>query len=120
MSPDAERVARYLESRVTKRGVNGVVFYNKLASNLGFPPVTEAWTSHPLSAIFDEIDNEDHARGAPFRTALVISEATKYPGAGFFKMMLRLRFPNRSNLSDQERMTLFLAEAQALADRFRA
>jgi hypothetical protein len=119
MSPDASKVARYLESRAKKRGLNGVVYYNKLASDLDLPPVTDAWLSHPLSGIFDELDNEDHTMNRPFRTALVITEKTKFPGDGFWAMALRLRFPKKTKLSENEKMTFYTIELQELAQLYK-
>lgn len=114
MSPDAAIVAAHLEGRVRRRGINAVVTYNELATALGFAPVTDAWSSHPFSSIFDELDVEDHALGRPFRTALVITQETKYPGEGFWTMVLRLRFPKKTRFSDKERMTLYSQELQGL------
>jgi hypothetical protein len=115
MSPDASRVARYLESRAKKHGLNGVVYYNKLASDLGLPPVTDAWLSHPLSGIFDELDNEDDGLKRPFRTALVITEKTKFPGDGFWAMALRLRSPKKTKFSEKEMLIFYTTELQDLA-----
>lgn len=119
MSPNASRVARYLENRAAKHGLNGVVYYNKLASDLGLPPVTDAWLSHPLAGIFDELDNEDHAMKRPFRTALVITEKTKFPGDGFWAMVLRLRFPKKTKFSEKEMLTFYTTELQELAQLYK-
>ena len=115
MSPDAIKVADYLEARVRKRGINTVITYNDLANTLRFPAVTDAWFSHPFCGIFDELDRDDHAKRKPFRTALVITEATKYPGAGFWSMALRLRYPKKAKFSELEMMTFYSKEVQDLA-----
>ena len=120
VSPDAEKVAAYLESRVRKRGINGVVYYNQLASLLGFPPVTDAWLSHPFAGIFDELDNDDHAKKKPFRSALVIAERTTQPGEGFWAMVLRLRFPKKTRFSEKERIKFYADELQALVQCYPA
>ena len=114
MSPDAQRVAAHLEERVRRRGINAVIFYNKLADELGFPPVTDAWFSHPFAAIFGELDDDDHAKKKPFRTALVITEKTTYPGDGFWTMVLRLRFPKKTKFTEMEMQTFYSDELQAL------
>ena len=118
MSPDAIRVADYLQSRLKKHGINGVVYYNKLAADLGMPPVTDAWFSHPLCGIFEELDLEDHAKGRPFRTALVITEKSKFPGDGFFEMVRKLRFPRKTKFSEKEILTLYSTELQSLASLY--
>jgi hypothetical protein len=119
MSPDATKVARYLENRAKKHGLNGVVYYNKLAADLGMPPVTDAWMSHPLSSIFGELDDEDHALKHPFRTALVITERTKFPGDGFWAMALRLRFPKKTKFSAKEMLIFYTTELQELARKYK-
>jgi len=72
MSPDAQKVAEYLEDRVRRLGVEGVVTYGKLASHFGFPEITDAWRSHPLSQILEELDDDDSYNKRPFRTALIV------------------------------------------------
>ena len=38
--------------------------------SLDLPPLKEYWRSHPLCSIFGELDDEDHLKKRPFRTAL--------------------------------------------------
>ncbi|MCX6952692.1 MAG: hypothetical protein NTV51_11090 [Verrucomicrobia bacterium] len=114
MSPDAQKVAEYLESRIRKSGINAVTYYNPLASHFGMPPVTEAWQIHPLCGIFEELDLDDHSHGRPFRTAVVINEQKKYPGNGFFKMVKKLRFPEKVRFTESEMMSIYSQELVAL------
>ena len=104
----------HLEERVRRQGINAVIFYNTLAGELGFPPVTDAWFSHPFAALFGELDDDDYAKKKPFRTALVITEETKYPGNSFWAMVLRLRFPKKSRFSENEKLIFYSNELQAL------
>jgi hypothetical protein len=115
MSPDAQKIARYLEDRAKKRGINGGIYYNKLAMDLGFPPVTDAWLSHPFAKLFDELDDEDFAKKQPFRTALVITELTKFPGDGFWGMVLRLRYRGKKRkFTDAEKFKFYTDEVGEL------
>src|SRR5437763_8153561 len=70
---------------------NAPIFYNDLASTLGFPPVDQFWTSHPLCRIFDDLDRDDVAHRRPIRTALVVSKERKLAGEGFYKTLALLR-----------------------------
>ena len=118
MSPDAIKVAAFLEARVRQRGINAVITYNELAAALDFTPVTDAWLSHPFAGIFDELDEDDHAKRKPFRTALVITQETKYPGAGFWAMALRLRYPKKTRFSEAESRAFYFGELQSLAESY--
>jgi hypothetical protein len=46
---------------------------------------------HPLCFTFGELDDEDHRKGRPFRTALVYAKETTRPGQGFFDTITALR-----------------------------
>jgi hypothetical protein len=119
MSPDAKKVAEYLEARIRKSGINAITFYNPLAAHFGMPPVTEAWQSHPLCGIFEELDLDDHSHNRPFRTAIVINEQKKYPGNGFFKMVRKLRFPAKSGFTESEMLSIYSDELDALETLYR-
>ena len=119
MSPDAQKVAEYLESRIRKSGINAITYYNPLADHFGMPPVTEAWQNHPLCAIFEELDLDDHSAGRPFRTAIVINEQKKYPGNGFFKMVKKLRAPEKSKFTEKEMMAIYSKELDALEQLYK-
>ena len=114
MSPKAKIIGEFLEFRIRERGMNGIIYYNQIARQFRMPRVTEAWYRHPLSGIFDEIDRDDHKKGKPFKTAIVISERKKYPGDGFFKMILKLRYPNKSKFTENEKMKIYSDELIAL------
>ena len=85
------QVAAFLEDRARRLSFDDVpIFYGDLAAHFGLPPVTEAWYTHPLCSIFDDLDIEDAKRGRPFRTVLVVSQEHSIPGPGFFKTVARL------------------------------
>jgi hypothetical protein len=77
----SREIASFLEDSAKTRTP---IFYSDLSRKFGLPPVTDAWTSHPLRAIFGELDLEDQEQNRPFRTALVIAKETSIPGNGFF------------------------------------
>src|SRR5208282_2727544 len=97
----AKEVAGFLEDRARRFSFHDVpIFYNKLAEHFGFPPVGEAWYTHPLCSIFEDLDVEDAKRGRPFRTVLVVSKEHSIPGPGFYKTVARLCPQNRQPKTD--------------------
>jgi hypothetical protein len=91
-------IRTFLEDRARQ---GDPIFYNDLAKRFQLPPVTEAWFSHPLCELFGTFDREDHEKGRPFRTALVVSRDKGIPGEGFFKTLNALRgtpYPIRDEL----------------------
>lgn len=111
----ATAVGIFLEEKVRDEGINGVIYYNVLATHFGLPEVDERWQQHPLCKIFDVLDHEDARKGRPFRTVLVISRDKGRPGQGFFNTVSTLRNPVPSLDTDMEKWVFFLAELQALA-----
>jgi hypothetical protein len=68
------------------------VTYSDVIRNFpDLPPLGPHWKSHPLCSIFGELDDEDHLRRRPFRTALVFAKETGRPGQGFFDTITNLR-----------------------------
>jgi hypothetical protein len=55
------------------------------------PQLGPHWKSHPLCSISGELDDEDHVKGRPFRTAIVYAKETTRPGQGFFDTIAALR-----------------------------
>jgi hypothetical protein len=79
------------------------------------PPLGPHWKSHPLCSIFGELDEEDHLKKRPFRTALVCAIQTTRPGQGFFDTIINLR--DKSILkSDQDRV--WTEELKAVIDHY--
>jgi hypothetical protein len=76
---------------VAKR--HGTISYGDLATRLGLPPPTGAWSAHPLSSIFETLDQDDAANGRPFRTSVVVhaNPENMRPGNGFFEALERLK-----------------------------
>ena len=100
--PPLNQLGEFLENRAKRCEP---IFYNELAMIFGLPPVTEAWSSHPLCELFDTLDVADQQAGSPFRTALVVGKQTSIPGDGFFKTLNRLRntpYPIRDELKKME------------------
>jgi hypothetical protein len=64
------------------------------------PALGPHWKSHPLCSIFGELDDEDHIKGRPFRTALVYAKETTRPGQGFFDTITNLR--NKTILKSEQ------------------
>jgi len=120
MSPEAKAVGAYLEARVVKRGINAVLTYTELASHFKMPAMTNAWLSHPLAAIFNELDEDDHAKSRPFRTVLVYAVSLSTPGDGFFETVRRLRFPKKTKLfrTEAEKLRIYSDELQALVQHY--
>lgn len=108
-------VAAFLEQRARDLSYDEApIFYGDLAAHFGLPPVTEAWFTHPLCSIFEELDVEDAKRSRPFRTVLVVSQEHSIPGPGFFKTVARL-CPGKPQLkSDLDRIKFFADELRRL------
>lgn len=111
----AGMVAAFLEDRARHHSFDDPpVFYGDLAAHFGLPQVSEAWHTHPLCGIFDELDVEDAKRNRPFRTVLVISKEHSIPGPGFYKTVARLR-PQRIQLkTDLDKIKFFSDEMTEL------
>jgi hypothetical protein len=109
-SVSPKQVGAFLEERVHRLGSNAPIFYGDLAAHLSLPPITDAWFTHPLCGIFEQLDVEDARLGRPFRTALVISRERSMPGQGFFKTYLRLHPHVSPPKTDHDKMRLYLDE----------
>ena len=106
----AKQVGAFLEERVRRLGGSAPIFYGDLAAHLSLPPVTDAWSAHPLCGIFEQLDVDDARLDRPFRTALVISRERSMPGEGFFQTYLRLHPNIRPPKTDHDKMRLYLDE----------
>ena len=90
---------------------NRTVYYGDVVARFGLPPMDGAWLSHPLSRIFEVLDQEDAMSNRPFRSAVVISQERNMPGNGFFEALERLRGVQTSN--EQQRLEAFVRELEA-------
>lgn len=70
-----------------------VVTYQDVVTNFNLPPLEGNWNSHPLSAIFEQLDQEDANKNRPFRTSVVVKKDknNQMPGGGFFEALERLK-----------------------------
>jgi hypothetical protein len=81
-------VGNYLEEQAR---LGEPVTYSQVIQRFpDLPPLSAAWKSHPLCSIFGELDDEDHLKKRPFRTALVVGKETNRPGQGFFDTISNL------------------------------
>ena len=111
---DYRDIGAFLEDRARRLGGNAPIFYSDLAAQFGLPPVTKAWSTHPLCAMFGQLDEDDARLGGPLRTALVISKERNMPGDGFFKTFYRLRSLPRAPRTAPDKMRLYLNELDGL------
>jgi len=77
-----------LEAVARRRTVTN---YGRIAERFGLPPFDGLWAAHPLSGIFEVLDQQDAAAGRPFRTSVVVAVETNQPGPGFFEALHRLK-----------------------------
>ncbi len=68
-----------------------LVNYGRLVEQFNLPPFDGAWSDHPLSTIFEELDQQDAAADRPFRTSVVVAVETNTPGSGYFEALERLK-----------------------------
>lgn len=109
-------IGPFLEERARQENP---IFYNDLARDFGLPPVGEAWSSHPLSELFGSLDAQDHARGRPFLTALVVSREKGIPGEGFFKTLSALRGTPYPIRDETEKLRVWKEEFDRLVSFYR-
>ena len=115
----SQQVAAFLEDRARNLDFNDVpIFYGDLAAHFGLPSMTEAWSTHPLCGLFEELDVEDAKHGRPFRTVLVVSQERSIPGPGFFKTVARLRPQNKQPKTDIDRIKFFNNEVRSLLKHY--
>jgi len=115
----AKEVAAFLEDRARQLSFDDVpIFYADLAAHFGLPPVTEAWHTHPLCGIFDDLDVEDSKRGSPFRTVLVVSQQHSIPGPGFFKTVARLCPQKQQPKTEIAKIRFFNNEVRSLLNHY--
>lgn len=115
---DYEAVGAFLEERVYRLGDIAPIYYGELAAHFNMPPVTEAWSSHPLCAILDQIDQEDARLGQPFRSVLVIGRDSNMPGDGFFKTYVRFNPRIRLPRTDNDKQKLFVSELNKVLSHY--
>ncbi len=112
-------VGAFLEHRAQHLSFDDVpIFYGDLAAHFKLPPITEAWHTHPLCSIFEELDVEDAKHNQPFRTVLVVSHEHSIPGPGFFKTVAQLCPRNRIPRTDLDKMSFFSDEVQRLLKHY--
>lgn len=75
------------------------------------PPLDGAWPAHPLAQIFETLDQEDALNNRPFRTSVVVTQATGEPGNGYFEALQRLKGINCLNAA--ARQAAWIAELNA-------
>ena len=84
-----KEVGKYLEQQAK---LGAPINYIDVVRNFpGLPPLTGVWKSHPLCAIFGDLDIEDDRHKRPFRTALLFGKESGRPGDGFYEMIEKLR-----------------------------
>ncbi|HOW75102.1 MAG TPA: hypothetical protein P5102_09780 [Candidatus Competibacteraceae bacterium] len=105
--PSPQVIGLFLEEQARKRRT---VYYSDIVARFGLPPMDGLWLNHPLSEIFDVLDQEDAMSNRPFRSAVVISKERNMPGNGFFEALERLRGIQTSN---EQRLEAFTRELEA-------
>lgn len=86
VNPNA--IGALLES-VAKR--KGQIHYSQIVEQFDLPSLDGAWSSHPLSQIFEVLDQQDAAANRPFRTSVVVLVESNRPGNGFYEALHRLK-----------------------------
>ena len=111
----SESIGKTLEELAS---ANKTITYAKLAEMHGLPAHRGDWRGHPLSQIFEILDQADARNSRPFRTALVVSAAGNRPGAGFFEALERLR-NIVDPVTDGGRDAVWMAELNSLFKYYR-
>jgi len=103
--PTPQQIGQYLEQLAKNKKT---IFYSDLVAHFSLPSLKGAWSSHPLSEIFETLDQQDTIQNRPFRTSVVITKEGNMPGNGFFEALFRLK--NIRTTNDLQRMSVFTAE----------
>ena len=114
----SKQVGSFLEERARRLGGNASICYGELAAQLSLPAVTDAWFTHPLCNIFEQMDVEDAKLGRPLRTVLVFSRERNMPGEGFFKTYLQLHPHVRPPKTGPEKMKLYIDELNRVLSHY--
>lgn len=89
-----------------------VITYQDLINAFpSLPPLDWAWPAHPLSRIFESLDQDDALHHRPFRTSVVVTKANGEPGDGYFDALQRLKGVTCLNAS--ARQAAWIAELNA-------
>jgi len=75
------------------------------------PHLDGAWSAHPLSRIFETLDQDDALNNRPFRTSVVVTKAKGEPGGGYFEALQRLK--GITCLNAATRQAAWIAELNA-------
>ena len=108
-TPSAGQLGILLESTAKQRDV---IHYSDIVQQYGLPPLDGAWSAHPLSQLFETLDQQDSLANRPFRTSVVVAKESGAPGNGFFEALNRLKGiqdPGTANA----REAIWLQEIQA-------
>lgn len=90
----------------------GLITYGVLVNELGLPPMDGAWAAHPLSRIFEALDQEDATAQRPFRTTVVVKSGDRTPGGGYYEALERLK--GIKALNAMSKLEVFMRELQAI------
>lgn len=102
-------IGAYLESVAKAHRL--VTYQEVIRTCPTLPALDGAWSAHPLSKVFESLDQEDASLNRPFRTSVVVSKAKGEPGAGFFEALQRLKGINCVNA--HQRQAAWIAELNA-------
>ena len=104
-------VGTFLEATAKSKKV--ITYQDVINTDPKLPALDGAWKSHPLSKIFETLDQEDTLKKRPFRTSVVVKKDKKnqMPGGGFFEALERLKGVSSATASDKQRV--WVAELNA-------
>lgn len=104
-------VGSFLEATAKSKKV--VTYQDVINTDPKLPSLDGAWSSHPLSKIFETLDQEDALKNRPFRTSVVVKKDknNQMPGDGFFEALNRLKKISSTTAADKQRV--WVAELNA-------
>lgn len=84
-------VGEFLELKAKAKEI--VTYQDVVIAFPDLPALNGDWNTHPLSKIFERLDQEDAQKKRPFRTSLVVrkDKQKRMPGNGFFEALERLK-----------------------------
>jgi hypothetical protein len=108
MPVDPNLIGTYLEAALKSKRPRPT-YYKDVASHFGLPEFDGAFHAHPLSQIFEVLDQQDAIANRPFRTSVVVAVTTNRPGQGFYEALERLK-GKPDPKTDDAREQLWLSE----------
>jgi hypothetical protein len=116
-----DEMKEYIYNRLKEiAGKRQLISYGQLLREVGIDPI-ESWEKNrhgELRSILGDISLEEHSRGNPLLSAVVVhQDGDQMPGDGFFKELLK-QIGRQPIYGDEERLTFWVNEVNNLQQKW--